>query len=736
MKNQQEITSIVVLAYNGLKEVTRPCIESILKNTPKGSYELVLVDNASSDGTAAYFEALHSQYDHITLCLNQQNKGYAGGNNDGMRLAKGAYIVLLNNDTLVPQGWLNRLLGLLKANGNVGLVGPVTNSAGNEQRIEISGLNESNFEQHIAPYLERQRGRWFTTERLGFYCVAMKRVVMERVGLLDERFGLGMFEDDDYCIRVRNAGYALAVTEDCFVYHKGSVSFGKLSVDSYRELFMKNRALFTRLHGTQWSFADIALRYWEKFNADLSSYRHNIDEANINPAIERVLVRWENFHHLLVQVHRAELAGLSEAGAKDSPIIKRAKWKIRWHHFRRNVMRGTWSERRKYVAHIALRLKHRLLSGSAPGGLYPEVQALVSAVSAPATGTNVVIFPATVDYSYMTQRPQQLANAFADAGYFVIYGTLNNISDKVDVAQQIRTNLWLVNERCFPHLVHVVQPDKAIYYCMWPNNAKHLDYLPYSPLLYDYMDELSLLDLPSDELERDHQYMLEKADLITVSADRLMEKLPQHVLPKALLINNAVSSEFIKAVEDYNGVADELAPFDGRPVLGYYGAIAEWLDFDLVERLATDLPEAVVVLVGPVSEGVTKRISMMTKTHPNILLLPPRKQLELVPLLKRFDVCLIPFVKNPVTDAVSPVKLFEYFTTGKSVVTTDLAECAKYSTIHIGKTHESFVRSVKSILAEPGRMHDEQNKLIALDNTWNLRVAQILAAIAIKDIAA
>ena len=364
----------MVLAYNGLKEVTRPCIESILKNTSPGSYELVLVDNASSDGSAEYFEALRAQYDHVTICLNQKNKGYAGGNNDGMRVAKGTYIVLLNNDTLVPPGWLDRLLGLLKSNVHVGLVGPVTNSAGNEQRIEITGLNESNFEQCIAPYLERQRGQWFATERLGFYCVAMKRKVMEGVGFFDERFGLGMFEDDDYCIRVRKAGYALAVIEDCFVYHKGSVSFRKLSEDSYRELFEKNRALFNQLHGTQWSFSDIALVYWEKLNTDLSLYLRNIDEANINPAIERLLVRWDNFYHLLVQVHRAEMAGLSGAVTEDSPAIKSAKWKIRWHHFRRNVVRGSWSERHQYVAHLVRRIKNRLLPGTAPGGfgLPPE----------------------------------------------------------------------------------------------------------------------------------------------------------------------------------------------------------------------------------------------------------------------------------------------------------------------------------------------------------------------------
>lgn len=353
--NHKYQTSIVVLAYNGLEEVTRPCIESILRSTQPGSYELVLVDNASSDGTAAYFEELSLQHDHVALCLNQENKGYAGGNNDGMRLAKGEYLVLLNNDTLVSPGWLDRLLSLLKSNDSIGLAGPVTNSAGNVQRIDIMGLNESNFEVFVAPYLARQQGQWFTTERLGFYCVAIKRLVMERVGFLDERFGLGMFEDDDYCIRVHKAGFALAVIEDCFVYHKGSVSFGKLSVSTYRELFERNRTLFTNLHGLQWTFSDIALGYWEKFNKDLSAYRQTVSEDKIDLALERLLVRWENFHHLLLHVQRAEQAEASTI-AKDSPTVKRAKWRIRWMNFKRNVMRGSWRERRQYVANLGNRV--------------------------------------------------------------------------------------------------------------------------------------------------------------------------------------------------------------------------------------------------------------------------------------------------------------------------------------------------------------------------------------------
>ena len=240
--------SIVVLCYNGLEETTRPCLESIIASTPIDDYELIIVDNASLDGTAKYLQAFAAQHTNVRIQLNNNNKGYAGGNNDGIRLAKGQYIVLLNNDTLVPVGWLDQLLKLFNKQSGVGLLGPVTNSAGNEQRIELKGLNEKNFEKVSEAYIEQQRGVWYPTEKLGFFCVAMRRTVLDKIGYLDEKFGIGMFEDDDYCVRAKKAGFILAIVEDCFVYHKGSMSFNKLTGASYLELFEKNKAYFRKKH--------------------------------------------------------------------------------------------------------------------------------------------------------------------------------------------------------------------------------------------------------------------------------------------------------------------------------------------------------------------------------------------------------------------------------------------------------------------------------------------------------
>jgi len=255
-------TSIVVLAYNGCDTLTRPCVESLLRNTTAGSYELVLVDNASTDMTPDYFRQLASMYPFVKICLNSENKGYAGGNNDGLRLARGRYIVLLNNDTLVGSAWLEPLLQRLEMTPQIGLLGPVTNSAGNEQRVDLDGLNEESFLEVANRYTMGQKNRWFQTDKLGFFCVAGRREVFDQIGLLDEGFGIGMFEDDDYCVRAVKAGYVLAVVEDSFVFHKGSMSFKTLPTQDHQRLFEKNRTYFYNKNGIVWTYAGIAIAIW------------------------------------------------------------------------------------------------------------------------------------------------------------------------------------------------------------------------------------------------------------------------------------------------------------------------------------------------------------------------------------------------------------------------------------------------------------------------------------------
>jgi GT2 family glycosyltransferase len=234
--------SIIIVSYNGLEETTALCLQSIFSQTSHPAYEVIVVDNNSSDGTQEYLKSLAEREPRLRLVLNTSNRGFAGGNNDGIRAANGDFLVLLNSDTLVTVDWLPRLVNALEKDCSIGLVGPVSNAVGNEQKIYTSGTTVDEILAEGLKWSEMSKGDAFDTERLGFFCVALRRDVLKVVGFLDEAYDLGFYEDDDFCIRVSKAGYRLVCLEDVFVYHRGSASFKK-APKATKELLKKNRKL-------------------------------------------------------------------------------------------------------------------------------------------------------------------------------------------------------------------------------------------------------------------------------------------------------------------------------------------------------------------------------------------------------------------------------------------------------------------------------------------------------------
>lgn len=232
--------SIIIISHNNLKETTEPCLQSIFEKT-SGSFEVICVDNASKDGTRDYLSALAKRNPGLRLIFNETNRGFAGGNNDGIRAAKGDFIILLNSDTIVTERWLEKLTGVLENDKTAGLVGPVSNSVGNEQQIYVRSNEVETVLKEGAHWCSMSKGGLFETDKLGFFCVAARTDVLDNVGLLDEGYGLGYYEDDDYCIRTKKAGYRLICAEDIFIYHKGSGSF--TDSKSTKDLMRRNRKL-------------------------------------------------------------------------------------------------------------------------------------------------------------------------------------------------------------------------------------------------------------------------------------------------------------------------------------------------------------------------------------------------------------------------------------------------------------------------------------------------------------
>jgi GT2 family glycosyltransferase len=245
------LVSIVVVCFNNL-DLTRQCLTSVLERTDWPNFELWVVDNGSTDGTPDFLQQLAVADSRVKLILNQENRGFAAANNQALRQAQGEFLVLLNNDTVVPRTWLSRLVAHLVAQPQWGLVGPVTNWIGNEAQIPVGYRSLEEMLPWAERYMQENEGKWFPINVLAMYCVAMRREVFARVGGLDERFSVGMFEDDDYALRVRQAGWEVICVEDVFVHHHGKAAFRQLDGATYQRIFEENRKKFEEKWQRPW----------------------------------------------------------------------------------------------------------------------------------------------------------------------------------------------------------------------------------------------------------------------------------------------------------------------------------------------------------------------------------------------------------------------------------------------------------------------------------------------------
>lgn len=243
--------SIIIVTFNNLI-CTKLCLNSLLVNTDYPNYEVIVVDNASEDETAAYLDEVSRLHDHVRIVFNNRNLGFAPANNQGLNIAGGEIMVLLNNDTIVPPGWLTPLVRHLD-DTSIGLLGPVTNRIGNEAEIEVPYQTYGEMMEFARDYPRRHTGELFDIRTLCMYCLAMRREVYNHLGPLDEQYEVGMLEDDDYSMRAHAANYRVVCAEDVFVHHFGQASFGNLFASGeYARLLEVNGERFEKKWGVKW----------------------------------------------------------------------------------------------------------------------------------------------------------------------------------------------------------------------------------------------------------------------------------------------------------------------------------------------------------------------------------------------------------------------------------------------------------------------------------------------------
>lgn len=234
-----ERTSIIIPTFNG-RELLKNCIYSIKQHTEQ-PYEIIVVDNGSSDGTVDF-----CRQEQINFISIVSNLGYPIACNKGMKLASGDTLLLLNNDVIVSRNWLKNMKRCLYSRRDIGIVGPLTNYASGKQQIDMP---YTNLDEMSLQLNEADSTKWQQVNRIVGLCFLFKRELMEKIGLLDERFSPGHYEDDDFCMRARDAGYRIIMAGDVFIFHHGSASFAQQEESKVKQLIERNRHKFMEKWG-------------------------------------------------------------------------------------------------------------------------------------------------------------------------------------------------------------------------------------------------------------------------------------------------------------------------------------------------------------------------------------------------------------------------------------------------------------------------------------------------------
>jgi GT2 family glycosyltransferase len=241
------LLSLVVLGFRNFEVTTRACLESLVPWLDDLEIEVLVIDNGSPDDSAQKTAQWCAEHPQVKCLLSQSNRGFAGGMNWGAEQARGQWLLLVNNDTVFPQKTLDALKRVIgEAPSDVAMLGPVTNAAGNGQRLWKPGATHEEWLQIGRRLNEHPTHQLMPAYRCDFFCIAIRRDVWNELGGLDLDFGLGYYEDFDFSLRLARAGYQQRITEDVFILHAGSATFK--ATPAARALIKRNKKLLQGKH--------------------------------------------------------------------------------------------------------------------------------------------------------------------------------------------------------------------------------------------------------------------------------------------------------------------------------------------------------------------------------------------------------------------------------------------------------------------------------------------------------
>jgi GT2 family glycosyltransferase len=240
--NEPASSVSIVVPCRGQLEHTRLCVPSLLRHS-RGTYELIFVDIGSLDGTPDYLAGVADAAPvRVDVVRAVADTDFSTAVATALERARGDFVVWLNNDTVVTSDWLQQLVALCGSHERMGMVGPMSNYAPTLQRVaqvpyrigartrgqgadSIGERNQRDIEtvdRFAREWREQHQGQWFEAERLGGFCLLMRRALLQKVGFFDDQSEKGLFDADALCLRMRRAGYHLACCGDLFIHNFGT----------------------------------------------------------------------------------------------------------------------------------------------------------------------------------------------------------------------------------------------------------------------------------------------------------------------------------------------------------------------------------------------------------------------------------------------------------------------------------------------------------------------------------
>jgi len=352
----------------------------------------------------------------------------------------------------------------------------------------------------------------------------------------------------------------------------------------------------------------------------------------------------------------------------------------------------------------------------------------------------VIISLSFIDWDIpLFQRPQHLALQLANKGIIYFYCTLQNSNLKYFIEKQAE-NLYVLDE--FDIILEKVKnKDKYLhvlstnYFKQDTERIEKAISLGYK-IIYEYIDEISE-DITGEKIENfvfeRHKKLLkdESNCIVIATADKLYQEVLKYRQKNCKLITNGVNVNHFR--DNHYLVPKNIRKItsQNKTIIGYYGALAKWIDYKLLSEIAAKRNDWNIVLLGVIYDQEIYKSDIIRAK--NVYILPPVHYNTIPTYGKCFDVCIIPFKINDITKSTSPIKLFEYMALGKPIVTTPMPECKKYKSVYIADNRaDDFIEKINLALKNNNKRYQKLLEKEALENDWSSKADEIINIISRK----